>query len=156
MLRYLQVVKHKNIPNVICLSAAKRGSFASVRTDVPSTDSTVDLGVGLGSYILDKPESYDGINAMVDPTWADSDNIEANERVLMIPTKFGERYASTEIANPTGLTKGKLLTANATGQLKAATTGTTAIWRFGGAMDKQVLSGMTLYVVERVEPTVAP
>lgn len=153
MLRYLQVVKHKNIPNVICLSAAKRGSFASVRKNVNSTDSTINLGAGLGSYILDKPENFDGINAVIDPTWADSDNIEANERILMIPTEFGERYASTEV-NPTGLLKGDLLTADATGKLVKAKSGATAIWRYGELMDKQVIAGMTLYVVERVEPTV--
>lgn len=155
MLRYLQVVKHRNIPNVICLSAAKRGSFVSVRTEVPSTDSTVDLGAGLGSYILDKPESFDGIHSIYEPDWADSDDIAANERCLMIPSLLGVRYASTEVV-ATGLAVGDLLTANASGQLVKAATGDTAIWRFGGPMDKQVIDNMTLYVVERVEPTEAP
>ena len=105
-----------------------------------------------GAFIASVPKNYDGLNAVVDPKLADCAKIADGDIYNKEPTFVGERYATTEVDNPTGLTAGNLLTV-ADGKWKKATNGT-AEWKYGGEFTGHDY-GVKLYIVEKVVATSA-
>ena len=148
MIRYLQVVQGKPIRHLKAAAALTRG--AVVAQDVKA--GTVSAATGTGDYLLDVDPNYDGLNAVINPTDGEFENIDNGADVLVIPALFGERYATTEVT-AAGLAVGDPLVAKA-GKFEKAVQGAADVtyhWVYGGTYDDPT---GTMYIIERVHPTV--
>lgn len=119
----------KPITQVVLGAAAKRGA-----------------PIEGGEYFIDVPKNYDGINAVVEPKEADFENIASGARVNRIPTRVGERYATTELTVGS-LTAGDAIVVSS-GKFVAAGASTAYNWIYGGVYNNPY--GLTMYIVEKV------
>ena len=115
----------KPITQVVLEAAAKRGA-----------------PIEGGAYFIDVPKNYDGVNAVIEPLDKDFEDIAAGARVNRIPTRVGERYATTELTVGTlkvgdslTVTNGKFVAGNGD-------------WIYGGVYNNPY--GLTMYIVEKV------
>lgn len=96
-----------------------------------------------GAYFVDRPRDFDGIHAVADYYLEkDFEEIKAGERVNRIPTRTGERYATTEVTT-TGLAVGDKLGVSG-GKFVKNTNGR---WIYGG--EYQNPYGLAMYIVEK-------
>lgn len=144
MLRYLQVTENKPVKITTASVAVKRG--APITVDF--TDGTVaPATAGTGLYLADVAKNYDGINAIIEPTDGDFEDIKVGGKVLRVVPFVGDRFATTEVT-AAGLVAGDPLVATAGKFVKA-----------GSAKDYEFVYGGTYadpsvensYIVERVE-----
>lgn len=112
MIRELQVVANKPITLITTSEAMKRGAVIvedyKTETVKNATSGATDI------YFVDVEPTYEGINAVVEPTDGNWENIEAKAEVKKIPLFVGERYATTELVENfgTALAKGDYLKAD--------------------------------------------
>ena len=118
----------KPITQVVLEAAAKRGA-----------------PIEGGAYFIDVPKNYDGVNAVIEPLDSAFEDIAAGARVNRIPTRVGERYATTELT-VTGLSAGNAL-AVSSGKFVKASSGSSD-WIYGGVYNNPY--GLTMYIVEKV------
>ena len=114
----------KPITQVVLEAAAKRGA--------PIED---------GAYFIDVPKNYDGVNAVIEPLDSAFEDIAAGARVNRIPTRVGERYATTELT-VTGLSVGDTLVVSSGKFVKGS-----GDWIYGGVYNNPY--GLTMYIVEK-------
>lgn len=104
-----------------------------------------------GNFVVDVPKNYDGINAVVDPKYTDSDTIAIGDTYNKIPVVMGERYATTELTVGT-LTDGDGLTLTS-GLLVAAASAAKYHLVYRGTYANPY--GVTMYAVEVVPEATA-
>lgn len=144
MIRYLKTVQGKPVSIMVAGSKITKG--APLTQDF--TDDTVDpAATGLGLYLADIEATYEGINAIVNPTDDSFETAAAGARVLVIPTIPGESYATTELT-ATGLAKGDALVATS-GKFVKAGTSTKYAWVYGDTYSDP--TGLTMYKITRVD-----
>lgn len=80
MLSRLVEQSNKPITQVVAAEALKRGTPLEG-----------------GEYFADVPKNYDGVYSVMPPREKDSENIAVGDRYNRIPTRIGERYATTEL-----------------------------------------------------------
>jgi hypothetical protein len=105
----------------------------------------VDKATGIGYYLVDVPRNYDGVNAVFNYPDDEFEDIAQGDRVIVIPTSIGDRFATNQIVS-TGLEKGDPLDV-ASGVFQEATSGDAYGWVYGGTYADPT---GTLHIVERV------
>lgn len=145
MIRYLQVVQGKPI--------ALLTASGNVRKGAPAAKDFSDMTVahdanGMGLYLIDIAPTYEGLNAIVEPTDDAFEDAKTGDIVRVIPTVLGERYATSEITTD-GLSEGDMLVASA-GKFVKASSGQAA-WVYCGEYSDP--TGIKMGAIERVEPT---
>ena len=144
MLRFLQVTEDKQISILDAGEAMVRGG--TITKDY--SDGTVDKATAATNfYLADVAPNSNGINAIITPTDAGFEAIAAGDKVLVVPTYVGERYATTELTIG-ALVKGNYLK-SAGGKFVAAEASDNSTWVYGGLYSDP--TGLTMYVVEKVE-----
>lgn len=140
MLRIVEGHTDKALSVMYTASAAMtRGAFVTPN----EADMTVGPATGATQYLVDVPKNYDGINAVIEPSDADFEEIKEGDRVILVPVLIGEKYATSEV------TKGSLTA----GDKIAATAGKAAAdesgdWEYCGEYSDP--TGIPMYVVKRV------
>lgn len=147
MLRYLQVKQNKAVPVLVANADLTAGAVIAKS----ASTGKVDAATGLGDYLVDCAKSYGGVNAVVNPTDAESTAIASGAKCQMIPTFVGERYATSE-AVVTYADVGDPLTATA-GKMGKAASEAAYQWVFGG---HYIDPAGKLAIIERVAGGNAP
>lgn len=124
----LIVMDHKPIPQAVAEAAMVRGA-----------------AVDGGKFIASVPKNYDGINAIKDPKWVESDEIAEGAIYNKVPTFVGERYATTEVTGAASLSVGAALTAGANGKWAAGS----GDWKYGGVYANPY--GVDMWIIEKVK-----
>lgn len=138
MIRNLVVTTNKHIREVKADVNMKRGAAAEINY---ATDEAV-LASSDDCFLVDVSKNYNGVNAVVDPSDADFEDIKAGSIVLLIPVFPGERYATTEVTNGASLEIGASLTATS-GKFVAGE----GKWAFMGKYSDP--TGLDMYIIER-------
>lgn len=147
MLRYLQVKQNKAVPVLVANADLTAGAVIAKS----ASTGKVDVATGAGDYLVDCAKSYGGINAVVNPTDAESTAIASGARCQVVPTFVGERYATSE-AVVTYADVGDPLNATA-GKMGKAASETAYQWVFGGY---KIDPAGKLAIIERVAGDNAP
>jgi hypothetical protein len=142
MLRNLTPLGNRPIKATFKASEAMKQGMA-VSLDIPNSE--VDKATGVGDYIVDVPKKYEGIYAVVNPEDDAFEDIDQGDRVLVIPTYVGDRFATDQITI-TGLSAGDPLDV-ANGLFIEATSNDAYQWIYVGTYSDPT---GTLHVIERV------
>lgn len=142
MLRLLQVLGHK--PNK-AMYVASEDMKQGMAVSIDHANGEVDKATGLGEYLVQVSPKYEGLNAVVPPLDDAFEDIASGDKVILIPTFIGERYATDQITT-TGLTAGDPLDV-AAGLFQEATSSDAYCWIYGGTY---LDTTGTLHIVERV------
>jgi hypothetical protein len=146
MFRYLQVDKDK--PIAILTSSESLATGAVVAKDYEGNVGKANAVAG--EFFVDVPKDYTGLNAVYNPTDAGSTEIAQGNLCQVVPTKVGERYATSE-ATPNYADIGDPMTA-VTGKMQKAASEASYQWIYGGTYNDPT---GTLYIVEKVAPSTA-
>lgn len=143
MIRELMTVQGKPVELLLTSAAVKKGA----PIDVDSSDQTVKhTADGLGTKLCDINATYEGINAIVEPTDDAFEDAEAGVRVRVIQTLPGEMYATSEL-DTASLAAGDKLKAVA-GKFVKAESGAYA-WEYRGVYADP--TGIKMGKIVRVE-----
>lgn len=143
MIRELMTVQGKPVELLLTSAAVKKGAPIDVDSDDQTVKHTAD---GLGTKLCDINATYEGINAIVEPTDDAFEDAEAGVRVRVIQTLPGEMYATSELDTAT-LQAGDPLKAE-NGKFVKATTGAYAYEYRGVYSDP---TGIKMGKIARVE-----
>lgn len=144
MIRALKVQTGKPISIFVASEAMTRGCPVTV----DFSDETVDKATATGGiYLVDVPNNYDGLNAVIPPNDTQFENIVEGQKVLVIPTKVGERYATTELTLG-AIVAGDGLKASG-GKFVEAAANDVVEWKYVGTYADPT---GTMYAIERVAP----
>ena len=138
MIRTLVVTTNKHIREVKAGVDMTRGAAAVIDY---ATEEAKLASVG-ECFMVDVNKTYNGINAVVEPSDGAFEAIKAGQKVLLIPVLPGERYATTEVDGANSLEIGADLKPE-NGKFKAGEGG----WVYMGKYNDP--TGLDMYIVER-------
>lgn len=140
MLRIVEANTNKALSVMYTASAAmKRGAFVTP----DESNMTVGPATGATQYLVDVAPNYDGINAVIEPTDADFEDIKEGDRVILVPVLIGEKYATSEV-DKGSLNAGDKISATS-GKAAANASGD---WVYCGEYSDP--TGIKMYTVKRV------
>ena len=96
MIRELMTVQNKPVELLLTSAAVKKGAPIDVDSEDQTVKHTAD---GLGTKLCDINATYEGLNAIVEPTDDAFEKAEAGVRVIQ--TLPGEMYATSELDTET-------------------------------------------------------
>lgn len=149
MIRELQVVANKPLTTISTSEAMTRGAVIeedyTQETVKKATAGATDI------YLVDIEQTYEGINAVVEPTADAWEEIKAKAEVHKIPLIVGERYATTEFVDSfdSVLSKGDFVKPN-DGKFVKAESGDTSIAVYMGEYSDP--TGLAMGIIQIVRP----
>lgn len=144
MLRFLKVQENKPIQQL----EASENMTSGMAVTIDFANDEVDKATATtGIYLVDSAPNYNGINAVVGAADDAFEAITDGDKVNVIPTFIGERYATDQFTLASAV-KGDYLKA-ASGLFVEAAGSDICEWIYGGTYSDPT---GTMYIIERVAP----
>ena len=143
MIRELMTAQNKPVELLLTSAAVKKGAPIDVDSEDQTVKHTAD---GLGTKLCDINATYEGLNAIVEPTDDAFEDAAAGVRVRVIQTLPGEMYATSQLDTDTLQAGDKLKAAD--GKFVKADAGAYA-WEYRGIYSDP--TGIKMGKIVRVE-----
>lgn len=130
-------------PRAISVANEALVNGAAVSYD-PATRK-LSKATGASHFVVTNAKNYDGINAIMEPTDAEHEEIKQNDLCIRVPLQLGDIFATTEVTT-TGLSAGNAVIPSAGKYIKdTAQTSTSGLVYLG---EYENPWGLNMYMIE--------
>lgn len=130
-------------PRAICTANEDLTNGAAVAYD--ASTRKLSKATGASHYVVTNAKNYDGINAVMEPTDAEHEEIASGDLCIRVPLQIGDIFATTEVT-VTGLSAGDAVIPSAGKYIKDDAQSSTSGLVYLGEYENPW--GLNMYLIE--------